>query len=146
MSQPSVRIDPDGLYTGEQAEAVLKGFIGLETLRKKGGLRGLPNGYFGSALLSALHVYCGTIWAERGPCSSGKENEHGTIFEKADHLENKRLAPCRLQGELESNGKDKPIHSSPGGGEVETLVSDYNRLREEAKATLVSRRRSESSA
>jgi integrase len=52
MVEPEFHIDPCGIYTGEQTEELLKGFVGLETLRKKGGLKGLPAGYFGGSILS----------------------------------------------------------------------------------------------
>lgn len=77
--EPEDRIEPNGIYTGEQAEELLKGFVGLETLRKKGGLKGLPKGYFGGSLLSALHRYCGTIWSERG--SGLPQGETYALFE-----------------------------------------------------------------
>lgn len=66
-------IDPCGLYSAEEARELLNGFVSLEYLRTRGGLKGLPGaGYFGGALLAALHRIC-TIAPYQG--GRGAESE-----------------------------------------------------------------------
>ncbi len=127
------RIDPYRFYSTAELREVLRGSIKIDTL-KDYGLVGLAAGYWGGNVIFAIDRYCRTLITERGPCSSGKEQEHGAIIEKEDHLEDRKMAGHRRTRQLEHPQRRDAL-LAPGGrrGKLETLVSEYDRLRAEAE-------------
>lgn len=62
-------IDPNRVYSSEELKQVIGGHISIQLLRKY-GLKGLPTGYFGGAVIQAINNYCSQPKEKQGHTES----------------------------------------------------------------------------
>ena len=137
-------IHPYRFYSTSELKPLLKGRIKMEELRKH-GLKGFAAGYWGKNVIDAINRSCGRLGSERALCSSQlkeEDNEITAIFEKEVDGKDRSILGYRTARELEDSGSRSGVQfTGDVSRNVESFLSEYDRLTGAASATNKTRRR-----